>query len=56
VDIEQFTERVRGVVQAAGTIAIREIHQRITPQHMLKAMLDDGQGRPPDWSTRRGRP
>ena len=44
MDIEQFTERARGFIQAAGTIAIREFHQRITPEHLLKAMLDDGQG------------
>ena len=44
MDIEQFTERARGFLQAAGTIAIREFHQRITPEHLLKAMLDDQQG------------
>ncbi len=44
MDIEQFTERARGFLQAAGTIAIREYHQRITPEHLLKAMLDDAQG------------
>ena len=44
MDIEQFTERARGFIQAASTIAIREFHQRITPEHLLKAMLDDGQG------------
>ncbi len=44
MDIEQFTERARGFLQAAGTIAIREYHQRITPEHLLKAMLDDPQG------------
>ena len=44
MDIEQFTERARGFPQAAGTLAIREYHQRITPEHLLKAMLDDAQG------------
>ncbi|MCX7374808.1 MAG: ATP-dependent chaperone ClpB [Alphaproteobacteria bacterium] len=44
MDIEQFTERARGFLQAAGTIAIREYHQRITPEHLLKALLDDTQG------------
>ncbi len=38
MDIEKFTERARGFLQAAGTIAIREFHQRITPEHLLKAL------------------
>ena len=44
MDIEKFTERSRGFLQAAGTIAIREFHQRITPEHLLKALLDDEEG------------
>ncbi|MBY0338392.1 MAG: ATP-dependent chaperone ClpB [Acetobacteraceae bacterium] len=44
MDIEKFTERARGFIQAAQTIAIREYHQRITPEHLLKALLDDEQG------------
>jgi len=44
MDIEKFTERARGFLQAAQTIAIREYHQRITPEHLLKALLDDEQG------------
>ena len=44
MDIEKFTERARGFLQAASTIAIREFHQRITPEHLLKAMLDDEEG------------
>ncbi len=44
MDIEKLTERVRGFLQAAGTIAIREFHQRITPEHLLKALLDDEEG------------
>ena len=44
MDIEKFTERTRGFLQAAGTIAIREFHQRITPEHLLKAFLDDEEG------------
>jgi ATP-dependent Clp protease ATP-binding subunit ClpB len=44
MDIEKFTERTRGFLQAAGTIAIREFHQRITPEHLLKALLDDEEG------------
>ena len=44
MDIEKFTERSRGFLQAAQTIAIREFHQRITPEHLLKALLDDPDG------------
>ncbi len=44
MDIEKFTERSRGFMQAAQTIAIREFHQRITAEHLLKALLDDEEG------------
>ena len=44
MDFEKLTERARGFIQAASTIAIREFHQRITPEHLLKALLDDDQG------------
>ena len=44
MDIEKFTERSRGFLQAAQTIAIRDFHQRITPEHLLKALLDDPDG------------
>ncbi len=44
MDFEKFTERSRGFIQAAQTIAMRESHQRFTPEHLLKALLDDDQG------------
>jgi ATP-dependent Clp protease ATP-binding subunit ClpB len=44
MNIEKLTERSRGFLQAAQTIAIREFHQRITPEHLLKALLDDEEG------------
>jgi ATP-dependent Clp protease ATP-binding subunit ClpB len=44
MDIQKFTERAQGFLQAAGTIAIREFHQRINPEHLLKALLDDEEG------------
>jgi ATP-dependent Clp protease ATP-binding subunit ClpB len=44
MDLSKFTERARGFIQAAQTIAIREHHQRILPEHVLKALLDDDQG------------
>jgi ATP-dependent Clp protease ATP-binding subunit ClpB len=44
MDIEKFTDRAKGFLQAAQTIAIRDYHQRVTPEHVLKALLDDDQG------------
>ncbi|MCQ8279953.1 ATP-dependent chaperone ClpB [Acetobacteraceae bacterium KSS8] len=44
MDMESFTERSRGFLQAAQTIALRDYHQRLTPEHLLKAMLDDPEG------------
>ena len=44
MNLEKFTERSRGMIQSAQTIAMREDHQRFTPQHLLKALLDDGEG------------
>ncbi|WP_417839738.1 ATP-dependent chaperone ClpB [Tritonibacter scottomollicae] len=44
MDLNKFTERARGFVQAAQTVALREGHQRLTPEHILKALLDDDQG------------
>jgi len=44
MDFNKFTERSRGFVQAAQTIAMRENHQRVVPEHILKALLDDDQG------------
>ena len=44
MDFEKFTDRSRGFIQAAQTIAVREHHQRIVPAHVLKALLDDEQG------------
>ncbi len=44
MDIEKFTDRAKGFVQAAQTIALRESHQQIETQHLAKALLDDPQG------------
>ncbi|WP_312527737.1 ATP-dependent chaperone ClpB [Paracoccus sp. (in: a-proteobacteria)] len=44
MDMEKFTERSRGFLQAAQTIAIREGNQRVVPEHLLKALMDDEQG------------
>ena len=44
MNLDKFTERSRGMIQAAQTIALREDHQRFTPEHLLKALLDDSEG------------
>jgi len=44
MDLNKFTERSRGFVQAAQTIAMRENHQRLAPEHILKALMDDEEG------------
>ncbi len=44
MNLEKFTERSRGFLQAAQTIATRESHQRLAPEHLLKALMDDDQG------------
>ena len=44
MNMEKFTERSRGFLQAAQTIAIREDQQRVLPEHLLKALMDDDQG------------
>src|SRR5256885_6587704 len=44
MDFEKLTDRARGFLQAAQTIAVREHQQRIAPAHLLKALLDDDQG------------
>jgi ATP-dependent Clp protease ATP-binding subunit ClpB len=44
MDFERYTERSRGFVQAAQALALREGHQRFTPEHVLKVLLDDPDG------------
>ena len=44
MDLSKFTERSRGFIQAAQTIAMRENHQRLVPEHLLKALMDDEEG------------
>ncbi len=44
MDFNKFTERSRGFIQAAQTIAMRESHQKLAPEHILKALLDDPEG------------
>ncbi|MFD1941261.1 ATP-dependent chaperone ClpB [Paradevosia shaoguanensis] len=44
MNIEKYTERARGFVQAAQTMALGKGHQQFSPLHMLKVLLDDDQG------------
>jgi ATP-dependent Clp protease ATP-binding subunit ClpB len=44
MDIEKFSDRTRGFIQAAQTGAIGAGHQQFTPEHLLKALLDDPDG------------
>ncbi len=44
MNLEKFTERSRGFIQAAQTIAMRENHQKLAPEHLLKALMDDEEG------------
>ncbi len=44
MNLEKFTERAKGFLQSAQTVAIRMNHQRISPEHLLKALLEDEQG------------
>jgi len=44
MEFENFTERSRGFVQAAQSLALRSNHQRLTPDHILKVLLDDKEG------------
>src|SRR5688572_20663813 len=59
MDFEKYTERAKSVIQAAQTLALRNNHQFLQPEHLLKTLLDDdsnvvknlvraGGGRPED--------
>src|SRR6478736_1068271 len=44
MNLEKLTDRAKGFLQSAQTVAIRNAHQRIGPEHLLKALLEDEQG------------
>ncbi|MEX6725975.1 ATP-dependent chaperone ClpB [Parapedomonas caeni] len=44
MNIEKFTERAKGFLQSAQTVALRNNHQRVQSEHLLKALLEDEQG------------
>src|SRR3982750_3561422 len=44
MNIEKYTDRARGFIQSAQSLALREGHQQFTPEHVLKVLLDDPEG------------
>ncbi|HKY93731.1 MAG TPA: Clp protease N-terminal domain-containing protein, partial [Kiloniellales bacterium] len=44
MDLEKYSERARGFLQSAQTWALGEGHQRLTPEHLLKVLIDDREG------------
>jgi len=44
MEFENYTERARGFIQSAQGLALRSGHQRFTPEHVLKVLLDDPEG------------
>ena len=44
MNFEKYTERARGFIQSAQSLALREGHQQFAPEHILKVLLDDPDG------------
>ncbi len=44
MEFEKYTERARGFVQNAQTLALKSNHQQLTPLHLLKVQLEDREG------------
>ncbi|NQU60184.1 MAG: ATP-dependent chaperone ClpB [Rhodospirillales bacterium] len=44
MEFENFTDRARGFIQSAQTLALRSNHQQLVPLHLLKVLLDDKEG------------
>jgi len=44
MNLEKYTERVRGFIQSAQTMALSRNHQQFTPEHLLKVLIDDEEG------------
>jgi len=54
MNIEKYTERARGFLQSAQSLALRESHQQFAPEHVLKVLLDDPEGMASGLITRAG--
>ncbi|MBV8449002.1 MAG: ATP-dependent chaperone ClpB [Hyphomicrobiales bacterium] len=44
MNIEKYTDRAKGFIQSAQTLALREGHQQFTPEHLLKVLIEDSEG------------
>ena len=44
MNLEKYSERVRGFIQSAQTAALSRNHQQFTPEHILKVLIDDDEG------------
>ena len=44
MEFEKYTDRAKGFLQSAQTMALRRGHQRLTPEHFLKVLLEDSEG------------
>src|SRR5918996_1557931 len=44
VELERYTDRAKGFLQSAQELALRSGHQRLTPEHLLKVLLEDREG------------
>jgi len=44
MNLEKYSERVRGFIQSAQQYALNRNHQQFTPEHILKALIDDDEG------------
>ena len=44
MNFERYTDRAKGFVQAAQNVAVRDGHQQLAPEHLLKVLLDDSEG------------
>src|SRR6201997_2281423 len=44
MEFEKYTDRARGFIQSAQSLALREGHQQFAPEHVLKVLLDDPEG------------
>ena len=44
MDLEKYTDRAKGFLQSAQSLALRRGHQRLTPEHLLKVLLEDSEG------------
>src|SRR6202522_1881353 len=44
MNIEKYTERARGFIQSAQSLAMRDGHQQFSTLHVLKVLLDDSEG------------